>query len=86
MNNFEVDRDRAPRPAATLVALAAALLVAACAVAPAPPAVSAPIPLQWQAALPHQGSLSDLGRWWQQQGDPLLAELVAAGQAVSPTV
>ena len=52
----------------------------------APPDVSAPIPLQWQAALPHLGSLTDLSQWWQQQGDPLLAELVAAGQAVSPTV
>lgn len=73
------------RPAA-LVALAGALSLAGCATLPAPPAVSAPVPLQWQAALPHQGSLADLGQWWQQQGDPLLAELVAAAQAVSPTV
>ena len=73
------------RPAA-LLALAGALILAGCATRPAPPAVSAPVPLQWQAALPHQGSLTDLSQWWQLQGDPLLAELVAAAQAVSPTV
>lgn len=85
MKKFEVHRVWTRTPAA-LAALAAALLLAGCAVAPAPPQVSAPIPLQWQAALPHQGSLADLSQWWQQQGDPLLAELIAAGQAVSPTV
>ena len=35
---------------------------------------------------PHHGDLRDLAQWWQQQGDPLLAELVVAAQAVSPTV
>ncbi|MDB5932617.1 MAG: efflux system, outer rane lipoprotein NodT family, partial [Polaromonas sp.] len=58
----------------------------ACATLPAPASVSAPMPQQWFAPLPHKGSLTDLSQWWQQQGDPLLAELVAAGQAVSPTV
>ena len=38
------------------------------------------------APLPHQGSLTDLTRWWQQQGDPLLVRLIDAGQAVSPSV
>ena len=79
----------APRLAAntaTLAALAAALLLAGCATLPAPPPVSAPVPLHWQAALPHQGSLADLSQWWRQQGDPLLVELIAAAQAVSPTV
>ena len=69
-------------------------LLAACASTPAPRAVSAPVAAQWHAPLPvssaapvaHQGSLTDLSRWWQQQGDELLAELIAAGQAVSPTV
>ncbi|MBC7444050.1 MAG: efflux transporter outer membrane subunit [Polaromonas sp.] len=66
----------------------AVLLLAGCAAGapPAPSAVSAPVPLQWQAALPHQGSVTELGQWWRQQGDPLLAEVVAAAQAVSPTV
>ncbi|MDB5741978.1 MAG: efflux system, outer rane lipoprotein NodT family, partial [Polaromonas sp.] len=58
----------------------------ACATLPAPATVSAPVPPQWSAPLPHNGSLADLDQWWLQQGDPLLAELVAAGQAVSPTV
>ncbi|ABM39196.1 efflux transporter outer membrane subunit [Polaromonas naphthalenivorans] len=62
------------------------LWLGACATLPAPPLVSAPVPPQWQAALPHQGSLTDLSQWWRQQGDPVLAELIAAAQAVSPTV
>ena len=74
------------RRATALAALAVALTLAGCAALPAPPVVSAPSPPQWQAALPHQGSLNRLDQWWQQQGDPLLAELVAAAQAVSPTV
>ena len=90
MKTLNKDRDhtasaRRVRPAA-LMALAGALILAGCAALPAPPAVSAPVPPQWQAALPHQGSLRSLGQWWQLQGDPLLAELVAAAQAVSPTV
>ena len=57
----------------------------------------APIPTQWQAplpapahgttaALPHNGSLASLSRWWQQQNDPLLVELIMAAEAVSPSV
>ena len=84
MKNFE--SGRGARVALWALTLPAALCLAGCAVRSAPPAVSAPVAPQWQAALPHQGSLTDLSRWWQQQGDPLLAELVAAGQAVSPTV
>ena len=73
----------------------------ACATATPPKAVSAPVPAQWSAPLPvpatpavlqdgsqprQQRSLADLTQWWSQQGDPLLAELVTAAQAVSPTV
>ncbi|MEO7953037.1 MAG: efflux transporter outer membrane subunit [Polaromonas sp.] len=73
----------------------------ACATVAPPGAVSAPVPAQWSAPLPpqanlsdnaglpekpHHGSLTGLTRWWQQQGDPLLVELIAAAQAVSPTV
>jgi len=43
-------------------------------------------PPQWHAPLPHQGTVGSLTQWWQQQGDPLLVELIAAAQAVSPTV
>jgi multidrug efflux system outer membrane protein len=56
---------------------------------------AAPVPAQWQAplpatgttaALPHGGSLSGLSQWWQQQNDPLLVELIMAGEAVNPSV
>lgn len=62
------------------------LLLAACA-STAPPATVPPqLPVQWQAPLPHNGTLTDLSQWWQQQGDPLLVELIAAAQRVSPGV
>ena len=38
------------------------------------------------APLPHNGRVTDLTQWWQQQGDPLLAELIAQAQAVSSSV
>ncbi len=71
------------------------LLLGACALQSPPAAVSANTPSQWfaplpasagSAGLPHNGALTDLTQWWQQQGDPLLVELIAAAQAVSPTV
>jgi len=71
------------------------LLLGACALQSPPAAVSANPPSQWfaplpapggSAGLPHHGALSGLSQWWQQQGDPLLVELIAAAQAVSPTV
>lgn len=71
------------------------LLLGACALQSPPTAVSADTPAQWFAplpaqagstGLPHNGALTDLTQWWQQQGDPLLVELIAAAQAVSPTV
>ena len=51
-----------------------------------PSKVAAPIAESWQAPLPHQGNVGALSQWWQQQGDPLLAELIEAAQTVSPTV
>lgn len=72
------------------------LLLPACALQAPPASVAANTPLQWfapqpaqqqpVAGLPHNGTLTDLTRWWEQQGDPLLVELIAAAQAVSPTV
>lgn len=62
------------------------LALAACATHPAPSTVSAALPSQWFAPLPHNGTLTDLTQWWQQQGDPLLVELIAAAQAVSPSI
>ncbi len=68
------------------------LLLAACATPARPPATthaaatSAQTPSQWQAPLPHQGSLQSLSQWWRQLDDPLLVALIDAAQAVSPTL
>ena len=68
--------------------LVVTLLLAACASAPLPPQdlPAAPAPAHWVAPLPHNGQSADLARWWQQFDDPLLAELIAAAQAASPTL
>lgn len=70
----------------TTLALAAALALAGCSLTAPSARVDAPIPAQWQAALPHNGDLTDLNNWWRNQGDPLLAQLVDAAQAASPTL
>ena len=70
----------------TLMASAALLVLSACSSWMPPTQVSADTPVQWYAPLPHQGSVDSLTQWWQQQGDPLLVELIAAAQEVSPTV
>ena len=77
------------------------LALGGCSTANAPSVVSALTPAQWSAPLPpqadqaaasglpdkpHHGTVDDLTQWWQRQGDPLLVELIAAAQAVSPTV
>ena len=71
-------------PRATALALAFGL--AGCANFMAPTQVDAQVAPQWQAPLPHQGAVSSLAQWWQRQGDPVLAELIDAAQAVSPSV
>jgi multidrug efflux system outer membrane protein len=43
-------------------------------------------PQQWYAPLPHNGQVSDLKEFWQRFDDPLLAELIVAGEEVSPTI
>jgi NodT family efflux transporter outer membrane factor (OMF) lipoprotein len=43
-------------------------------------------PAQWQAPLPHNGNLTDLTRWWQALGDPVLLDLMDHAQAVSPNI
>ncbi|MNR79365.1 Toluene efflux pump outer membrane protein TtgI precursor [compost metagenome] len=50
------------------------------------PAKAAPAPAPAVENLPHHGTLTDLTTWWEQQNDPLLVELIASAQAVSPTV
>ena len=54
--------------------------------ADAPPPLASTAPPQWQAPLPHNGTLSDLTRWWQDLGDPLLVELLDAAQQASPSL
>ncbi|MRV71190.1 efflux transporter outer membrane subunit [Duganella sp. FT92W] len=77
----------APARRTTLaLAAAAALALTGCALTAPPAKVDAPIPAQWQAALPHNGDVTDLNQWWRNQGDPLLAQLVEAAQAASPTL
>ena len=46
----------------------------------------AKLPAQWQAPLPHDGKVADLNRWWEQFDDPLLSELIASAEAVSPSI
>ena len=67
--------------------LAAVALLSAC--ASGPPALSTaeePVAPQWQAPLPHEGRVGELGRWWQQFDDPLLDALMQSAQAASPTL
>lgn len=75
-------------PAAGL-AIASAMLLPGCAsTSPAsvPGGAPAHIATQWHAPLPHGGQVEDLHQWWARFDDPLLLRLIAAGQAVSPTV
>jgi NodT family efflux transporter outer membrane factor (OMF) lipoprotein len=66
--------------------LATSGLLTACAPVLPPTQVSAQVAPQWQAPLPHQGSVAALSQWWQAQGDALLVELIDAAQVASPTV
>jgi outer membrane protein, multidrug efflux system len=73
----------------TAVPLAAAAALAACATAPTPPpAPAAPQSLApaWQAPLPHSGSVTDLGQWWQRFNDANLLALIEAAQGASPNL
>lgn len=69
------------------------VMLVACATQRPPASVDAGISPQWHApapvdaaALPHRGTVADVARWWQQQGDPVVGELIQAAQSVSPTV
>ncbi|QDL55279.1 efflux transporter outer membrane subunit [Rhodoferax aquaticus] len=65
---------------------AAALALSACASFMPPTQVEVVVAPKWEAPLPHQGAVGSLAQWWQQQGDPLLVELITAAQTVSPSV
>jgi outer membrane protein, multidrug efflux system len=84
------------RGALSPLCVATACLLAGCAVSSPPTAVPVTAPPGWYAplpplkdpaaSLPHDGQISALLQWWQQQNDPLLVELIDAAEAVSPTV
>ena len=73
-----------------------------CAANSPPPTVAVAAPPQWYATLPkaatvnavvtpansvpHNGSLTSLTQWWQQQNDMLLVDMISAAQIVSPSV
>ena len=78
-----------PTPLRSLRALgmaASVLALAGCSSLMPPTQVPVAVAPQWLAPLPHQGTVSALAQWWEQQGDPLLAELIVAAQGVSPSV
>ena len=68
------------------LAVAAALALSGCGLTGPATRVPDQAPLQWQAPLPHGGNVTQLSDWWRTQGDPVLAQLVEAAQAVSPTI
>ena len=79
--------------ASAAAALATLLALGACSSGPvARPGANAAAdtpadtPAQWQATLPHNGQLTVLGEWWSQFNDPVLMQLLAAAQAVSPSI
>ncbi len=79
----------APRRSRSAGGLAALLLaLAGCAAVPTtvPEPAALAVPPQWQAPLPHAGSLADLSQWWQAQGDPVLVALIDAAQQASPDI
>ena len=78
------------RLALVCIALAWALLGSGCSTTPDTPHhpsdIQADIPAAWMAPLPHEASTGTLQQWWSQLGDPLLVELIAAAEKVSPTL
>ncbi|HSW19664.1 MAG TPA: efflux transporter outer membrane subunit, partial [Ramlibacter sp.] len=71
---------------ATAAVLALPLWLGACAVARPPASTPLAAPPAWQAPLPHAGQVADLSRWWEQQGDALLVELIEQAQQASPSL
>ncbi|SFP45308.1 efflux transporter outer membrane subunit [Variovorax sp. 770b2] len=69
-----------------LLPLGLSLGLAGCGLMRPPATVEAPFPAQWNAPLPHGGSLASLADWWRQLDDPLLVELIAAAETASPNL
>ncbi|MEO8859388.1 MAG: efflux transporter outer membrane subunit [Burkholderiaceae bacterium] len=70
----------------SLLVCIAVLWLSGCASAPPAPTAAADAPAQWNAVLPHDGSVTDLAHWWLRLGDPVLVQLLDAAQDVSPTL
>ncbi len=68
------------------VVTAGAVALTACSLTMPAPSVNAPTPVDWNAPLPHGGSLTDLREWWKAQNDPILVALIDDAQALSPSV
>ena len=68
--------------------LFAAVMLAGCSGLGEPTREAGPAPVApaWHASLPHGGAVAELSRWWSQFDDPLLARLIDASQAVSPSI
>ena len=87
---------------ATFTLIGIVLALAGCAANAPPATVTVAAPPQWYASLPktasaspaatpanslpHNGSLTSLSQWWQQQNDSLLVDMISAAQIVSPSV
>ena len=96
------DRFGQRSPFATFSLICIALSFGGCAVIAPPATVTVAAPPQWYAnlpknasasaaeipanSLPHNGSLTSLSQWWQQQNDTLLVDMISAAQIVSPSV
>jgi NodT family efflux transporter outer membrane factor (OMF) lipoprotein len=74
------------RPAFAAVALSGLLGLSGCSSLVPDSTIALAVSPVWHAPLPHQGASGTLLRWWQQQGDPVLVDLIESAQAVSPTV
>jgi multidrug efflux system outer membrane protein len=90
-------QNRVARSATWILGVALVLSSGGCAVWPgtaktaalpstAAPPTPASLASAWEAPLPHGGSARALAGWWTQFDDPMLAELVVAGQAASPSI
>jgi NodT family efflux transporter outer membrane factor (OMF) lipoprotein len=66
--------------------LVPALLAACAASTPPPIPPRSAVPAQWQAPRPADGRMGELAAWWSQFDDPVLAQLIAAAQDVSPSI
>ncbi|QNP47498.1 efflux transporter outer membrane subunit [Diaphorobacter aerolatus] len=68
------------------LSLSLPVALAGCAMQRPPEHVPSSAPMNWQAPLPHGGSVSELESWWRGAGDALLAELIHEAQLLSPSV